>query len=71
MRSQGIKYEDIAYGSGNGFASPEAKNGRNGTTLVTALDNEEVVVDYPHRSYALPSWTLLAFQLTRLDYIQS
>lgn len=52
--SQGIKYEDLAYGSGNGFVTAGANNGHNGTTLVTALNNEDVVVDYAHRSYVPP-----------------
>jgi feruloyl esterase len=46
----GIKYEDIAYGSSNGFATVGANNGHNGTTGVAFLDNPEMVVDFAWRS---------------------
>lgn len=46
----GIRYEDLAYGSHNGFATAGANNGHNGTTLITALNNDDVVEDYAHRS---------------------
>ncbi|PIA91593.1 putative feruloyl esterase B-2 [Cercospora beticola] len=45
-----IRYEDLAYGSQNGFATAGANNGHNGTTLITALNNDDVVEDYAHRS---------------------
>ncbi|CZT20544.1 related to feruloyl esterase B precursor [Ramularia collo-cygni] len=45
-----IKYEDLAYGSSNGFVTAGANNGHNGTTLVTALENEDVLVDFSYRS---------------------
>ena len=46
----GIKYEDIAYGASNGFATVGANNGHNGTTGVAFLDNPEMVVDFAWRS---------------------
>ncbi|PPJ57299.1 hypothetical protein CBER1_09021 [Cercospora berteroae] len=45
-----IRYEDLAYGSRNGFATAGANNGHNGTTLIAALNNDDVVKDYAHRS---------------------
>jgi hypothetical protein len=51
-----IKYEDLAYGVENGFVTAGSNNGHNGTTLVEADGNEDVVVDYAHRSYvSVPS----------------
>ncbi|KAI4960814.1 hypothetical protein J4E86_002439 [Alternaria arbusti] len=48
-----IKYEDIAYGASNGFASVGANNGHNGTTGVAYLNNPEMVVDFAWRSLHL------------------
>jgi hypothetical protein len=47
----GIKYEDLAYGSSEGFATVGSNNGHNGTTAITMLDNFDVVTDFAWRSY--------------------
>lgn len=46
----GIKYEDLAYTSRNGFASAGANNGHNGTTGVAFLDNPDIIRDFADRS---------------------
>ena len=46
----GIKYEDIAYGTSNGFASVGSNNGHNGTTLETLYRNPDVITDFAWRS---------------------
>jgi hypothetical protein len=46
----GIKYEDLAYGSSNGFATVGANNGKNGTSGLAFLDNAETVIDFAWRS---------------------
>ncbi|EOA90253.1 uncharacterized protein SETTUDRAFT_103261 [Exserohilum turcica Et28A] len=45
-----IKYEDIAYGAQNGFATVGTNNGHNGTTGKPFLNNAETVVDFAWRS---------------------
>jgi feruloyl esterase len=46
----GIKYEDLAYGALNGFATVGANNGKNGTSGATFLNNSETVIDFAWRS---------------------
>ncbi|KAF5657229.1 feruloyl esterase [Fusarium heterosporum] len=45
-----IKYEDLAYGTTNGFATMGTNNGHNGTTAITMLNNPEVIKDFSYRS---------------------
>ncbi|KAK6196969.1 hypothetical protein LQW54_010983 [Pestalotiopsis sp. IQ-011] len=45
-----IKYEDIAYGVANGFATVGTNNGHNGTYGDTFYQNEDVVIDFAWRS---------------------
>ncbi|KAH7414181.1 feruloyl esterase B precursor [Phaeosphaeria sp. MPI-PUGE-AT-0046c] len=47
-----IKYEDIAYGSANGFATVGANNGKNGTGGLpcSVYHNPETVIDFAWRS---------------------
>jgi feruloyl esterase len=47
----GIKYEDLAYGSSEGFATVGSNNGHNGTTAITMLNNLDVTIDFAWRSY--------------------
>lgn len=47
----GIKYEDLAYGSLNGFATVGANNGKNGTTGTAFYNSPETVIDFAWRSY--------------------
>ena len=46
----GIKYEDLAYGTHNRFASVGSNNGHNGTAAVTMYHNPDVVTDFAWRS---------------------
>jgi hypothetical protein len=46
----GIKYEDLAYTSSNGFASVGSNNGHNGTSGVDFYQNPDVVVDFAWRA---------------------
>ena len=46
----GIKYEDLAYGTHNSFASVGSNNGHNGTTAITMYRNPDVVTDFAWRS---------------------
>lgn len=48
--SLGIKYEDIAYGVANGFATVGTNNGHNGTYGDTFYQNDDVVIDFAWRS---------------------
>lgn len=50
MRATGIKYEDIAYGAANGFATVGSNNGHNGTAGDAFYKNEDVVEDFAWRS---------------------
>jgi feruloyl esterase len=50
ITTTGIKYEDLSYGSLNGFATVGANNGKNGTAGLAFLDNSETVVDFAWRS---------------------
>ncbi|OOF91913.1 hypothetical protein ASPCADRAFT_176503 [Aspergillus carbonarius ITEM 5010] len=45
-----IKYEDLAYGAANGFATVGSNNGHNGTTAVEFYKNEDVLADYVWRA---------------------
>ncbi|KAI1499943.1 Tannase/feruloyl esterase [Biscogniauxia marginata] len=45
-----IKYEDIAYGTVNGFATVGTNNGHNGSYGDAFYQNEDVVVDFAWRS---------------------
>ncbi|KAF1840637.1 tannase and feruloyl esterase [Cucurbitaria berberidis CBS 394.84] len=45
-----IKYEDLAYGALNGFATVGANNGKNGTSGLAFLNNPETVIDFAWRS---------------------
>ncbi|QKX58423.1 uncharacterized protein TRUGW13939_05545 [Talaromyces rugulosus] len=45
-----IKYEDLAYGSSEGFATVGSNNGHNGTTAITMLNNLDVTIDFAWRS---------------------
>lgn len=47
----GIKYEDLAYGSSEGFATVGSNNGHNGTTAIAMLNNLDVTIDFAWRSY--------------------
>ena len=42
----GIKYEDLAYTTANGFAAMGTNNGHNGTTGVTFLGNPDILEDF-------------------------
>ncbi|WXC56517.1 hypothetical protein SNK03_002451 [Fusarium graminearum] len=45
-----IKYEDLGYGTSNGFATMGTNNGHNGTTAITMLNNLDVIKDFSYRS---------------------
>ncbi|KAI0416762.1 feruloyl esterase B [Xylaria grammica] len=61
-----IKYEDIAYGATNGFASFGTNNGHNGTSGNAFYQNEDVVVDFSWR--ALHTSVEIGKKLTSLAY---
>lgn len=46
----GIKYEDLAYTSSNGFAAVGSNNGKNGTDGLPFFNNHETVIDFAWRS---------------------
>lgn len=46
----GIKYEDLAYTTANGFAAMGTNNGHDGPTGVTFLDNPDILEDFCHRA---------------------
>lgn len=48
--SIGIKYEDIAYGVANGFATVGTNNGHNGTYGDAFYQNNDVVTDFAWQS---------------------
>ncbi|KAL9118283.1 MAG: hypothetical protein Q9187_005173 [Circinaria calcarea] len=62
----GIKYEDLAYATQNGFASYGSNNGHNGTTGVAFYRNPDVVADFAWRS--LHTSVLIGKILTKLFY---
>jgi hypothetical protein len=45
-----IKYEDVDYGTANGFSTVGSNNGHNGTGGSAFYHNNEVVEDYVWRS---------------------
>ncbi|KAG7131409.1 feruloyl esterase B-2 like protein [Verticillium longisporum] len=45
-----IKYEDLAYGVANRFATMGTNNGHNSTTAVTMLNNPDIVEDFSYRA---------------------
>ena len=49
----GVRYEDLAYSTQNGFASVGSNNGHNGTTAITMYQNLDMVTDFAWRSYVL------------------
>ena len=50
----GIKYEDLAYTTQNGFAAVGSNNGHNGTGGLAFYRNPDVVEDFAWRSCVLP-----------------
>jgi hypothetical protein len=46
----GIKYEDLAYGTSQGFATVGSNNGHNGTTAIDMYHNPEVTKDFAWRA---------------------
>jgi feruloyl esterase len=50
IQSTGIKYEDLAYTTANGFAAMGTNNGHNGTTGVTFLGNPDILEDFAYRA---------------------
>ncbi|PYI04429.1 tannase and feruloyl esterase [Aspergillus sclerotiicarbonarius CBS 121057] len=61
-----IKYEDLAYGTANGFATVGSNNGHNGSTAVGFYKNEDVLADYAWR--ALHVSVEIGKQLTQTFY---
>ncbi|KAM0550205.1 hypothetical protein ACHAPJ_009053 [Fusarium lateritium] len=61
-----IKYEDLAYGTANGFATMGTNNGHNGTTGITMLNNPDIVEDFSYR--ALHTGTRSAKKLIKAFY---
>ncbi|ORY61662.1 Tannase/feruloyl esterase [Pseudomassariella vexata] len=61
-----IKYEDIAYGVANGFATVGTNNGHNGTRGNDFYQNEDIVIDFAWR--ALHTSTVISKSLTALFY---
>lgn len=45
-----IRYEDIAYGLSNGFATTGSNNGHNGTGGQDFLNNEDIIIDFSWRA---------------------
>ncbi|KAF5021030.1 hypothetical protein F66182_6961 [Fusarium sp. NRRL 66182] len=64
-----IKYEDLAYGTANGFATMGTNNGHNGTTGITMLDNPDIIKDFSYR--ALHTGTRSAKKLIKAFYRKS
>ncbi|EFX05333.1 feruloyl esterase [Grosmannia clavigera kw1407] len=64
--ADGIKYEDLAYGTDHGFATMGTNNGHNGTTGITMLNNPDIVKDYSYRS--LHTGTKVATKLIKHFY---
>jgi feruloyl esterase len=50
MTNIGIKYEDLAYASANGFAAVGANNGKDGTDGLPFFHNANAVIDFAWRS---------------------
>ncbi|KAK9388921.1 Tannase/feruloyl esterase [Lipomyces mesembrius] len=64
-----IKYEDLAYGSSQGFATVGSNNGHNGTTAIAMLNNLDVTIDFAWRS--LHTMVTSGKTLTKEFYHQS
>lgn len=45
-----VKYEDLAYGTTNGFATYGTNNGKNGTSGLAFYQNADIVTDFSWRS---------------------
>lgn len=45
-----IKYEDVDYGTANGFSTAGSNNGHNGTGGSAFYQNNDVIEDYVWRS---------------------
>ncbi|KAL5364441.1 tannase and feruloyl esterase-domain-containing protein [Aspergillus floccosus] len=45
-----IRYEDLAYGISNGFATAGSNNGHDGKTAVAMYQNDEVIIDFAWRA---------------------
>jgi feruloyl esterase len=71
----GIKYEDMAYATLNGFSSYGANNGHNGTSGKAFYQNPEVVADFAWRSrvvlISFPSLRTVSIQLHNSVYFTS
>ncbi|KAH9909901.1 Tannase/feruloyl esterase [Xylariomycetidae sp. FL2044] len=61
-----IKYDDIAYGVANGFATVGTNNGHNGTYGDAFYQNEDVVIDFSWRS--LHTSAIAAKGLSKIFY---
>ena len=61
-----IKYEDMAYGLGNGFAVTGTNNGHNGTGGEAFLNNPDIITDFSYR--ALHNSTAIGKTLTEAFY---
>ena len=63
----GIKYEDLAYGTHNRFASVGSNNGHNGTTAITMYHNPDVVTDFAWRSCVILTCRLTSLPPFAMD----
>ncbi|KNG46680.1 tannase and feruloyl esterase [Stemphylium lycopersici] len=61
-----IKFEDLAYASGLGFAAVGTNNGHNGTSGLPFLNNSDVVEDFAYR--ALRNGAIVGKQITKEFY---
>ncbi|KAI5458334.1 Tannase/feruloyl esterase [Mariannaea sp. PMI_226] len=61
-----IKYEDLAYGTANGFVAMGTNNGHNGTTGVEMYNNPDIIEDFSYR--ALHTGTVAAKKLIKRFY---
>ncbi|KAH7192857.1 Tannase/feruloyl esterase [Fusarium flagelliforme] len=64
-----IKYEDLGYGTSNGFATMGTNNGHNGTTAVDMFNNPDIIKDFSYRS--LHTGTVAAKKLIKSFYGRS
>ena len=62
----GVRYEDLAYTTQNGFVSVGSNKGHNGTTAITMYHNSDVITDYAWRSLHIS--TRVGKKLTQLFY---
>lgn len=49
-RHVGVKYEDLAYATGHGFAAMGTNNGHNGTSGAAFFQSPDVLEDFAHRA---------------------